>query len=126
MPALHAKVDINRRLTTWHLLPDAGEHENSRALLRSEGHIAFVNKADRTSGIERVGIENLLILVATRAAGRFTARPRNDPDRPSADAGRTSRTGRASGARRTSGTGRPSFALGWRLVLPARDQEKGG
>src|SRR6478609_10919953 len=110
MSALHAKVDINRRLTTWHLLPDASEYENSRALLRSEGHIAFVNKADRTSGIERLGIENLLILFATRAAGRFTAGPRDDPDRPSADAGRTRRTSRASGPRRTSGTGRPSFA----------------
>src|SRR4029077_7142747 len=113
-------------LSTSHLFSDASEHENSRALLRSEGHIAFVNKADRTARIERVGIENLLILFATRAAGRFTAGPRNDPDRPSADAGRTSRTSRASGPRRTSGTGRPSFALGWRLVLSARDQEKGG
>src|SRR4029077_749853 len=75
-------------LSTWHLFSDASEHENSRALLRSEGHIAFVNKADRTSGIERVGVENLLILFATRAAGRFTAGPRNDSDRPSAFGGR--------------------------------------
>ncbi|MGC1849817.1 MAG: hypothetical protein WA707_19945, partial [Pseudolabrys sp.] len=29
--------------------------------------------ADRTSGIERVGIENLLIRFATRAAGRLIA-----------------------------------------------------
>jgi hypothetical protein len=49
-----------------HSFTDASEHENCRPLLRSEGHVAFVYKADRTARIERVGIENLLILVATR------------------------------------------------------------
>jgi len=41
------------------------------ALLWSEGQVAFAYKADRAAGIERVGIENLLILFATRAAGRL-------------------------------------------------------
>jgi hypothetical protein len=58
---------------------NASEHESCRSplLLRSEAHVAFVCKADRASGIERVGIENLLILQATRAAasvGPRTAR----------------------------------------------------
>jgi hypothetical protein len=40
----------------------------------------LVYKADRASGIERVGIENLLILFATRAAGRLIARRGDDPN----------------------------------------------
>jgi hypothetical protein len=56
-------------------------------------------KADRASGIYRVGIENLLVLFATRAAGRLIARRSDDPNRPSvgtAGAGRTSGSGRTS------------------------------
>src|SRR5262249_41963836 len=63
---------------------DASEHENCRPLLRSEGHVALVYEADHASGIERVGIDNLLILLATRAAGRFITRPCDNPDRRSA------------------------------------------
>jgi len=59
---------------------DTSEYENCRPLLRSEGHVALVYKADRASGIERVGIENLLILFATRAAGRLIARRGDDPN----------------------------------------------
>jgi hypothetical protein len=80
---------------------DASEHENCRPLLRPEGHVALVYKADRASGIERVGIENLLILFATRAAGRLIARRGDDPNRPSVAAAGTGRTRRTSGARRT-------------------------
>ena len=90
--------------------------------------------ADRASGIERVGIENLLIRFATRAAGRLIAWHCDDPDRLSAGAGagRTSgtcgagRTNGTCGAGRTSGAGRPGLTLGWRLALAARNQEKGG
>jgi hypothetical protein len=49
---------------------DASEHKKCRPLLRSEGHVAFVHKDDLAPRINRVGIENLLILFATRAAGR--------------------------------------------------------
>ena len=54
---------------------DASEHENCRPPVRSEGHVALVYKADDASGIERIGIEDLLILLATRAAGRFITDP---------------------------------------------------
>jgi hypothetical protein len=81
--------------------------------------------ADRTSGIERVGIENLLISFATRAAGRLIAWHCDDPDRLSAGAG-AGRTSGTCGAGRTSGAGRPGLTLGWRLALAARNQEKGG
>src|SRR5262249_2347859 len=37
---------------------DTRKHENCGTLLRSEGHIALVYKADDASGIERVSIEN--------------------------------------------------------------------
>src|SRR6476661_4064591 len=77
---------------------DASKHEHCRPLLRSEGHVAFVYMADRASRIERVGIENLLIRFATRAAGRLIAWHCDDPDRLSAGAG----TGRTRGAGRTS------------------------
>ena len=103
---------------------DASEHENCGPLLRSEAHVAFVYKADHASGIERVGIENLLILFATRAAGRLIAGPCDDPNRPSAGAG-ARRTSGTCGARRTSWAGRSGLTLGWRLALPARGQEKG-
>src|SRR5499433_1011117 len=113
---------------------DASEHENCRPLLRSEGHVALVYKADRASRIEGVGIENLLIPFATSAADRLIARRGDDPNRPSIDAGagrtsgarRTGDAGRASRAGRASGAGRPGFTLGWRLALPARGQEKDG
>ena len=81
--------------------------------------------ADRTSGIERVGIENLLIRFATRAAGRLIAWHCDDPDRLSAGAG-AGRTSGTCGAGRTSGAERPGLTLGWRLALAARNQEKGG
>ena len=77
-------------------------NENCRPLLRSEGHIAFVFKVNRASRIERVGIENFLILFATRAAGRLIAGRFDDPDRWSAGGraradrwGRVDRRGRA-------------------------------
>jgi hypothetical protein len=67
----------------------------------------------------------LLVLFATRGAGRLVAGHRDDSDRSSAIAGAgwTSGTRRAG---RTSGPGRPGLTLGWRLALPARGQEKGG
>jgi len=49
---------------------DASEHEKCRPLLRSEGQVAFVHKDDLAPRINREGIENLLILFATRAADR--------------------------------------------------------
>src|SRR5262249_15682398 len=94
-------------------------------LLRSEAHVAFVYKADRASGIERVGIENSLILRASRAARRLIARRCNDPDRRTAGGG-AGRTRRTSGAGRASGAGGSGLPLGWLLALPARGQEKGG
>src|SRR5262249_26579817 len=102
---------------------NASEHERSSPLLPgSEAHIAFVDKADRASRIERVGIENLLIRRATRTADRFLAGRCDDPDRRSPGGW----TGRTSGARRTRGAGGTGVNLGWRLALPAGRQEKGG
>src|SRR5262249_25052621 len=76
---------------------NASEHKRSPRLLPgSEAHIAFVDKADRASRIERVGIENLLIRHATRIAGRLIAGRCDDPDCRSASGG-TRRTGRTSG-----------------------------
>jgi hypothetical protein len=60
---------------------DTSENENCMPLLRSEAHIAFVFKVNRASRIERVGIENFLILFATRAAYRLIAGRFDDPDR---------------------------------------------
>jgi hypothetical protein len=114
---------------------DANQHEYCRPLLWPKGRVALVYKADRASGIERVGIENLLILLATRAAGRLITGPCDNLDRRSVGAGsgtkesgstgRTSGAGRTSRARRTSRASRPGLTLGWRLALPARSQEKG-
>jgi hypothetical protein len=69
-------------------------------------------KADRTSGIELISIENLLIVFATRAAGRLIARRGDDPNCSSvgSGAGRTSGIGRTSGAGLTSGARRASGA----------------
>jgi hypothetical protein len=106
---------------------DASENENCRPLLRSEGHVAFVFKVNRAPRFERVGIENLLILFATRGAGRLIAGRFDDPNL----AGRTSKAVRTTGAGRTWGTGgadgaaRTSLTLG-RLALSASSQEKGG
>src|SRR5262249_46574866 len=107
--------------------PHASQHQKCRSppLLRSEAHVASVYKADRASGIERVGIENSLILHASRAARRLIARRCDDPDRRTAGGG-AGRTRRTSGAGRASGAGRSGLALGWLLALPARGQEKGG
>src|SRR5262245_64007475 len=80
---------------------NASEHESCRSplLLRSKAHVAFVYKADRASGIERVSIENLLILHATRAARRLIAASCDDPDRRSAGGG----AGRTGGTRGPGG-----------------------
>src|SRR5262249_2068490 len=98
---------------------NAGEHERSSSLLLgSEAHIAFVDKADRAAGIERVGIEDLLILFATGAARRLLAGRCDHSDCRSAGGG----TGRASEAGRTTrtrGAGRTGLSLRWRLALPA-------
>ena len=94
------------------LSDDANEHENCRPLLRSERNVALVYEANHASGIERVGIENLLILLATRATGRLITGPCENLDRrtvgtrESGGAGRTSKTGRTSRTGRTSKTGR--------------------
>src|SRR5262249_13341367 len=102
---------------------NASEHERSSSRLTgSEAHIAFVDKADRASRIERVGIENLLIRRATRSADRLLAWRCDHPDCRTA-AGEARRTGRPG---RTSGTGRTSATFGWRLALAAGGQEKGG
>src|SRR5262249_12269708 len=102
---------------------NASEHERSSSLLPgSEAHIAFVDKADRASGIERVGIENLLIRRATRTADSLITGSCDDPDRRTAG-GEARRTGRPG---RTSGTGRTGVTLGRRLAVPEGRQEKGG
>src|SRR5947207_3968637 len=104
MSALPPKADISQlcvsRLNNWsqrrHLLSDASEYDNCRPPLRSKGHVAFVYKADCASRIERVGIENLLVLIAARAAGCLITGRSDEPDRRSAGSG----AGRAIGARR--------------------------
>src|SRR4029434_3839087 len=134
------------------LSSDAHEHEYCRPLLWPEVRVALVYKADRASGIERVGVENLLVLLATRAAGRLFTGSCDNPDRWSVGAGsetkesggtgrtsgtwrtsrawrtsgtgRTSGTWRTSGAWRTSGTGRTSLTLCWRLPVPPRRQSQ--
>src|SRR5262249_35632768 len=97
----------------------ASDHEKRGLLLRSEGQVAVVHKDDLAPRVNRIGIENLLILFATRAADRQFAGPDSDPDRLSTDHG----AGRTRG---TSGTRRISLTLCWLLALPARSQEKGG
>src|SRR5262249_15466871 len=78
---------------------DANEHEYCGPLLWPESRVAFIYKADRASGIERVGIENLLILLATRATGRLITGPCENLDR------RTVGTRESGGARRGHQTG---------------------
>jgi len=73
---------------------DANEHEYCGPLLWPESRVAFIYKADRASGIERVGIENLLILLATRATGRLITGPCENLDR------------RTVGTRESGGAGR--------------------
>src|SRR5262249_54404956 len=91
---------------------DANEHEYCGPLLWPESRVAFIYKADRASGIERVGIENLLILLATRATGRLITGPCENLDRrtvgtrESGGGGRASKTRRTSRARRTRQTRR--------------------
>jgi hypothetical protein len=70
---------------------DANEHEYCGPLLWPESRVALIYKADRASGIERVGIENLLILLATRAAGRLITGPCDDLDRRTVGAGSRTR-----------------------------------
>jgi hypothetical protein len=82
LPVLNVLSGTRRRSFT-----DANEHEYRRPLLWPEGHVALVYKNDRASGIERVGIENLLILLATRAASRLITGPRYNLDRRSVGAG---------------------------------------
>jgi hypothetical protein len=99
-----------------HSFTDTSKYENRRPLLRSEGHVALVYKTDHASGIERIGVENLLILFATRAAGRLIARRGDDPNRSSvaaAGTGWTSGAGRASGTRRASRARRPGTLAGF-------------
>src|SRR5262245_52578433 len=101
------------------LSDDANEHENCRPLLRSERNVALVYEADHASGIERVGIENLLILLATRATGRCITRPCDNLDRRSVcTRNRTGRTGGARRTGRTGGAGRPSLTLGGGSLCP--------
>ena len=47
---------------------DTNEHKNAGLSPRPEGDVAFVYESDRASWIKRIGVENLLILFATRAA----------------------------------------------------------
>jgi hypothetical protein len=103
---LNVLSDSRRRSST-----DANEHEYRRPLLWPEGHVALVYKSDRASGIERVGIENLLILLATRAADQLITGPCDNLDGRSVGAG--------SGTREISGTRRTSRANGTRRL---RDQ----
>src|SRR5262249_9453035 len=103
---------------------NASEHERSSSLLPGlEAHIAFVDKGDRASRIERVGIEDLLIRHATCTADRLIAGRCDDPDCRSAGGG----TGRAGGAGRTDGTGRTGVTLAvadmW-TQLPRHKREK--
>ena len=89
----------------------------------SERDMALVYKSDDASGIEGMSTENLLVLIAIRGARRLIAGECDDSDRRcvGARAGRTGGAGRTCG---TSGARRSSFALGWRLALPARGQKQ--
>jgi len=104
-------------------LTDASEHDDCRPPPRPKDQMAFVLKADRASRIERVRIENAFIGVAVHAAGRLIAGHAGDPDRRSAGAGRSRRPGWSREAHRP---GLSLFALGGRLALPTRRQDKGG
>src|SRR5262245_64039983 len=86
---------------------DANEHEYCGPLLWPESRVAFIYKADRASGIERAGIENLLILLATRATGRLITGPCENLDRRTVG---TRESGGAGRTRQTGGTRRPGRA----------------
>src|SRR5262245_66375138 len=103
---------------------DANEHEYCGPLLWPESRVAFIYKADRASGIERVGIENLLILLATRATGRLITGPCKNLDRRTVGTRESGGAGRTSKTRRTSRTGRTSQTGGTRGTGPARRTEK--
>src|SRR4029077_4639314 len=98
-------------------------------LLWPESRVALIYKADHASGIERVGSENLLILLVTRAAGRVITGPCGNLDRrtvgtsESGGAGRTNKTWRTSGTWRTSKTGRTSGT--WRTSRAGRTSGAG-
>src|SRR6478609_4058810 len=108
---------------------DANEHEYCGRLLWPESRVALIYKADHASGIERVGSENLLILLATRAAGRLITGPCGNLDRrtvgtsESGGAGRTNKTWWTSGTWRTSKTGRTSGT--WRTSRAGRTSGAG-
>lgn len=103
---------------------DASEHENCWPFLRSEGHVALVYKANNASWIERIGIEDLLILRAARAAGCLFTGSCDNVDRRSVIAGTGTR--RTGGTGRTGGARRSGLTLGGRLALSAGGQDKGG
>ena len=103
---------------------NANEHENCWPFLRSKGHVALVYKANDASWIERIGIEDLLILRAARAAGccsqALAITLIVGPLVPELAPGGAGETGRTGGARRSG------LNLGGRLALSAGGQDKGG
>ena len=124
---MRCSPSANNRPHNGELSTDADEHENGGPLIRSEGHVALVYEGDHAPWIECVGVDNLVILFATRAATKLITGPCDELDVRSLSvgsgpgrAGWTRRSGRARGARRTG------FTLGWRLALSAGGQDQGG
>ena len=72
--ALWAGSQPIRGLPSVRLFTDARKHENCGPLVRSERHVPLVYERDDASGIERVDVENLLVLLATRAADHTALR----------------------------------------------------
>src|SRR5262249_14633527 len=97
-PSANTSAGVEHGFVAASSFTDANEHEYCRPLLWPESRVALVYKADRASGIERVGVENLLVLLATRAAGRLFTGSCDNPDRWSVGAG--------SETKESGGTGR--------------------
>ena len=100
---MRCSPSANNRPHNGELSTDADEHENGGPLIRSEGHVALVYESDHAAWIERVGVENLLVHFATRAAVGLITRPCGYLDVRSLSAG--SGPGRAGWTRRTGWTG---------------------
>jgi hypothetical protein len=85
--------------------------------------MALIYEADHAPWIERVGVDNLLVLLATRAAAKLITGPCDDLDGGCLSAG--SGTGWAGRTGRTRGSGRTGITLGRRLALSAGGQDQG-